>query len=682
MMRRESSAFCDQEMKDKLKLWMLRIILDMGGVRRFCDRDGYIREKGVLYFLELEGFEDVSGKDVDPKRLLALMREKYTYLKNMQNIKGDKNLEANLLLLQDFFSLSQDERAVLELLLCMKQYDVLEDCMDLLPKSETHSAFIANLSGLLEIPKASIERVLSDKSILAKTTIIEPDFRCNAYCVRDNRFASKMFGKVANIEELFEDIIKVCSSTDLTLRDYNHLKVDVKNIASYLKVALSQKFEGVNILLYGGAGTGKTELVKAISKSLKAPLYEVSYSDDDGSYITGSERMGAYRIAQSLLRGRKLLMYDEAEDILYGDEMHLQKGKAWINRSLESNKIPTFWITNKIGKVDEAIIRRFDYVLHLPIPSKEKRKSVLKKYCEDFVSEDVLEELSENEYVSPALIQRASRVSRLSKNQELFSQYLSNSLKAMGYEKKSKKEQSKSVLPKSYDVSFINTDMDVGAIIEGLAKNPNARICLYGVAGSGKSAYGRYLAQSLNLPYILKKGSDLLDRFVGGTEQNIAQAFREAKEKNAVLIFDEVDSFLQDRVGAMRSWEVTQVNEMLVQMEEFDGIFIATTNLVESLDRACLRRFDLKLEFKYLKSSQVWGLFSKECEILGLKVDKKLQGKVESLSKISAGDFATVTRQARFAPIGDAEDFYQRLLSETKLKTQNESKVMGFASNF
>ncbi|WP_300220621.1 ATP-binding protein [uncultured Helicobacter sp.] len=182
-----------------------------------------------------------------------------------------------------------------------------------------------------------------------------------------------------------------------------------------------KKLEGVNILLYGGAGTGKTELVKAISKSLKAPLYEVSYSDDDGSYITGTERMGAYRIAQSLLRGRKLLMYDEAEDILYGDEMHLQKGKAWINRSLESNKIPTFWITNKIGKVDEAIIRRFDYVLHLPIPSKQKRKAVLKKYCDDFVSEEVLEELSSNEYASPALIQRASRVARLSKNQELFS---------------------------------------------------------------------------------------------------------------------------------------------------------------------------------------------------------------------------------------------------------------------
>lgn len=670
-----------QEMKDKIKLWMLKIILDLGGMRKFCDIDGYIREKGVLYFLELEGYEDIAGKDVNPRRLLLQMRKKYAHLRSLQNIKGDKNLETNLHLLQDFFSLSFEERAVLEFLLCMKQYDVLGDCMDLLPKSETHSAFIANLSGLLEIPKASIEKVLSESSILTKTTIIEPDFRSNGYSVRDNRFASKMFGNVSNIEELFEDIIKVCSSTELALKDYNHLKNDVKNIASYLKVALSQKLEGVNILLYGGAGTGKTELVKAISKSLKAPLYEVSYSDDDGSYITGTERMGAYRIAQSLLRGRKLLMYDEAEDILYGDEMHLQKGKAWINRSLESNKIPTFWITNKIGKVDEAIIRRFDYVLHLPIPSKQKRKAVLKKYCDDFVSEEVLEELSSNEYVSPALIQRASRVARLSKNQELFSQCLSNSLKAMGYKERKKKEE-KSTLPKSYDLSFINADMDMSKIIEGVKHNPNARICLYGVAGSGKSAYARFLAQSLNKPCILKKSSDLLDSFVGGTEANIAKAFKEAKESGAVLIFDEVDSFLQERAGAFRSWEVTQVNEMLVQMEEFEGIFIATTNLVDTLDRACLRRFDLKVEFKYLKASQLWGLFQRECKILGIKVDKSLKERVESLLNISAGDFASIRRQARFFPMQNAQDFYQRLLDESKLKNQNQSKVMGFASNF
>lgn len=77
--------------------------------------------------------------------------------------------------------------------------------------------------------------------------------------------------------------------------------------------------------------------------------------------------------------------------------------------------------------------------------------------------------------------------------------------------------------------------------------------------------------------------------------KNIASAFSEAERDNAVLLIDEVDSFLRDRRDAKASWEVTQVNEMLTQMEQFQGVLIASTNLIEGFDQAALRRFDLKL---------------------------------------------------------------------------------------
>lgn len=675
---RSESFVCEVEMQDKLKFWIFKILLELDGLRRFCDIEGYISNCTILQFLDLEGI-DSSGRSLKPQDLLKALRREYQRMQELE-IGGNKVLQDNLAKLKSFFHFSLEEIKVLEFLLCLKQYKILDEGMDLLPREQNLSNLIASFSVLLDIPRSELEMIFSSHSTLCKTGIIEID-HYGEIEISDKRFAFKMFGKISKVEELFEVIIKPCSKSELTLKDYNHIQEDVSNIHSYLKSALSKKIEGVNILLYGRAGTGKTELVKALSQSLKAPLYEVSYTDGEGDFIEGRSRMGAYRIAQNLLRGKKLLMYDEAEDVFYSDDRFLQKGKAWINRSLESNKIPTFWITNKISKIDEAIIRRFDYVLQLPIPPREKRKELLKKYCPKQIDESVIDSIINNEKISPALVQKASRVVELSSTQgssALFSKCLNNSLQAMGYGKM----RNSSELSKSYDLRFIHTDVDVEAIIKGLAKNPNARICLYGVAGSGKSAYGRYIAQSLNLPYILRSGSDLLDKYVGGTEKNIAQAFEEAKANNAVLIFDEVDSFLQDREGANRSWEITQVNEMLVQMENFDGIFIATTNLINNLDKASLRRFDLKAEFKYLNSSQVWGLFSKECEILGLKVDKTLKEKVESLLNISAGDFATITRQARFSPIADSLDFYQRLLNESKIKTQESSKVMGFASSF
>ena len=166
--------------------------------------------------------------------------------------------------------------------------------------------------------------------------------------------------------------------------------------------------------------------------------------------------------------------------------------------------------------------------------------------------------------------------------------------------------------------------------------------------------------------------------WVGGTEKNIAEAFKEAGSKKAVLVFDEVDSFLQDRSLAARSWEVTQVNEMLVQMESFSGIFIATTNLIDNLDKASLRRFDLKLEFGYLLPNQALNLFKKECASLRIKFDENLAARISDLSSLAPGDFASVRRQAKFKRVKNADDFYERLEREVALKNEKKVKRIGF----
>ena len=102
-----------------------------------------------------------------------------------------------------------------------------------------------------------------------------------------------------------------------------------------------------------------------------------------------------------------------------------------------------------------------------------------------------------------------------------------------------------------------------------------------------------------------KRASDLLSKWVGETEQQIAAAFAEARDAGAFLIFDEADSLLADRRGAHRSWEVSQVNEMLTWMESHPLPFACTTNFAEHLDTATLRRFVFKVRLDYVAPEQV-----------------------------------------------------------------------------
>lgn len=379
-------------------------------------------------------------------------------------------------------------------------------------------------------------------------------------------------------------------------------------------------------------------------------------------------------------------MYDEAEDIFesgggFFSPPVRQKDKAWINRVLETNTIPTIWITNNIYSIDNALVRRFDMSIEIPIPVKSKREEIIQNFSNNLLDEKSIKALAKNENIAPSLISTTAKVISSIETKDstkAFTHLLNNTLKAQGFTE-IQKQSSENAHANIYNPKYVNTTTDLDELTKGIQKTGTARLCLYGTPGTGKSAFGKYISDQLDKPLLLKKGSDLMSKWVGGTEKNIAAAFKEASEENAVLVFDEVDSFLADRTQAKQSWEVTQVNEMLVQMENFDGVFIATTNLMESLDKASLRRFDLKLEFDYLNAEQAWGMFEEFSKSLKLpKVDKSLQREIEALKHLTPGDFAAVVRQNRFRPITDTQDFIARLEDEVAVKKQSSGNVMGF----
>ena len=118
---------------------------------------------------------------------------------------------------------------------------------------------------------------------------------------------------------------------------------------------------------------------------------------------------------------------------------------------------------------------------------------------------------------------------------------------------------------------------------------------------------------------------------------------------------------------------------MLVQIERFPGVFVASTNLIDDLDQAAMRRFDLKIKFDALTTRQAFTLLERHCLELDIALPVADQrGSLARLHGLTPGDFAVVARQHRFRPVGNAEDFIQALAQECVMKEPVQKKAIGF----
>jgi SpoVK/Ycf46/Vps4 family AAA+-type ATPase len=177
-----------------------------------------------------------------------------------------------------------------------------------------------------------------------------------------------------------------------------------------------------------------------------------------------------------------------------------------------------------------------------------------------------------------------------------------------------------------------------------------------------------------------KRSSDILDKWVGGTEANLAAVFREAESERAILLLDEADSLLRSRDRARQSWQVSQVNELLQQMEAFQGIFLCTTNRFEDLDPAALRRFTLKVRFHAMTAEQRWQYLLNLTGCDADAVEPTIRDKLNRLDGLTPGDFSVAARHfqmRRQAPTPEA--LLQGLEQEMKTKQWNARQTsMGF----
>jgi SpoVK/Ycf46/Vps4 family AAA+-type ATPase len=461
-------------------------------------------------------------------------------------------------------------------------------------------------------------------------------------------------------------------------------------VRPYLAQAVAGSRRGVNIFVHGAPGTGKSELARALAAELGCELFEVASEDEDGDPVNGERRLRAYRAAQSFFdRRRAMLVFDEVEDV-FDDSVNLpgfkstaQRRKAWLNRTLEQNHVPTLWLSNSIEGIDPAFLRRFDVLVEVPVPPRAQRERILQAACGDLADAPTLARMAQAEALAPAVVDRVASVVRAIRGEfdaagaaRALEWLASRTLEAQGHP--GLHAGTAAQLPGHYDPAILNADADLAALADGLALTRSARLCLYGPPGTGKSAFGRWLADRLGMPLLLKSASDLMSKWVGDSEKAIAAAFRLAEREGALLMIDEVDSFLRDRGGASQSWEVTKVNEMLTRMESFGGVFIASTNLMDELDPAALRRFDLKIRLDYLGPEQAALMLARQCAALGLGAPLPADlGAVRRLAQLTPGDFAALARRHRFAPFAHAAQLVAALEQECTLK-RGRPAAIGF----
>ena len=609
-------------------------------------------------------------------------RRKTVLTRNIEMLAALLELDALQSEILTFAALSRQHPYLCELIECIRTSSI--------------EAITKLLSITLKTRDADIRRAIRPDGQLRTTRIVSieySDVGRGLQIIVPPALRTAMFSTADDIEMLMSSFLENAPSPKLKADAFTHLARETELLTNYLSKAGANSASGVNILIYGPPGTGKTEYVRWLASHQSKRLYQVKAFDEQGNAISGLDRLVFFQLSQRFLQKSDVLMlFDEIEDVFpTSDNPFFMRrpaaGKMFINRLLENNPVPAIWISNEVSHIDKAYLRRFDYSFEMGIPPIAVRRGILHKYLRvHAISDEAFSYLAQQEQLSPAQIEKAAKVLDLSgkksKNREAtLLHVIENSQLLLGQDKG---DALLSLTECSYQLDFLNPDCDLVQLVAQLKRAPKSvgALCFYGAPGTGKTALAHYIAQEIELPLMVKRASDIVSPYVGETEQKIALMFRQAQQEGALLLLDEADSFLTERQSAKNSWEVTAVNEMLTQMERFDGLFICSTNLMQRLDAASLRRFALKIKFDYLKPEQRWQLFLAQAKKFSRTQEAKYRAPLNQLNNLTPGDFATVRRQAALLNVTlTADELVKRLAQECQGKARNCNQPIGFIHN-
>lgn len=503
--------------------------------------------------------------------------------------------------------------------------------------------------------------------------------------------------QLATVSSFWVDLLARCDSLEDALMEPlddelgsgRPARLPEEDVDMAVQLLRRAKEPGVNLLLYGQPGLEKRQLLRDIVAGSGRAAWRVRRFEDAPRGVLPSLAFVAFQ----LLGGRAepcLLIVERPSEVLhtaptwlrtlFGIEISPDDIRPFDENLLATNPVPGIWLSSDVASLPEETVGRFLFHAALKKAGRSELESAVHKRLRKLrLSRAAAAEILKLEGVSSAQLESAAKLSRLigassrTERDRIIVQAVRRSQRALS------RDLTERLKPPvtHYSLDYLNTAgrFSPKQILESLRRRPKGSLLLYGPPGTGKTQFTEHLASELRLPLVSKSASALLSKWLGDSEKNIAAAFEEAAAEEAVLFFDEGDSFLRSRELAVRSWEVTQTNELLQHMERYDGIVIVATNLFRDLDVAALRRFTFKVEFRELDAEQRWKMFLVEADIgdaaesIDATTRERWETRLLLMPLLTPGDFATVKRQSLVLDIRlTPEEWLDQLEIECALK--------------
>jgi SpoVK/Ycf46/Vps4 family AAA+-type ATPase len=607
--------------------------------------------------------------------------------------RGKSEIEKNVMALKKMFGLTDQETDFCEFLFIASTYSAAETFF--VDHLECHKfygrKYLANILGF-------------SKQELYKVTYGSPK--------RIGLYEIDKWG--ISVEDEFIDLIQNPSDQTISKNFYvnvprgsvplEHYFIGKEQTAHILDLLKQKPQTATHILLYGPPGTGKTSFARSLLDRLGVPAYEIVRGEENTTKTRRAAILACLNMTD--FDQGSIVLVDEADNLLNTQGSWFMRGetqdKGWLNQLLEESGTRMIWITNSIWGIENSVLRRFAFSVYFKPFNRRQRvllwENILRKNrCKKLFNKADIETFAKKHEVSAGVIDVAVKKSveknLTSKGQ--FHQAVKMALEAHATlsnygEKPVDKEQ----VEKSFSLEGLNIDGDLGAMLQQLEAFDaylrkddqksvlNMNLLFYGPPGTGKSELARYIANRLDREIICKRISDLQSMYVGEGEKNIKHAFAKAEAEEAILIIDEADSLLFSRDRARHSWEISFTNEFLTQMEKFRGILVCTTNRLDDLDAASLRRFNHKMGFDYLTA--IGNLLFYDL-FLGPLTNDSLEPatreEIKQIQNLAPGDFKVVWDRYSFYPKDDINHsiLIEALEKEAALKVHhNQKKQIGF----